>query len=93
MNEQKKHEANNRTTDWRTAYLDGDLVLGEGSAAEQLVDTVDGQEACDVGTQVVGNRHPHSVGSDHLDKNQYSFNTPGQNYGWRIKSVQIQKHE
>lgn len=32
------------------SYLDGDLVLGEGSAPEELVDTVNGQEPCDVGT-------------------------------------------
>ena len=47
-------------------YLDGDLVLGEGAAAQQLVDTMDGQEALDVGTQVVGHRHPNRVGSHHL---------------------------
>lgn len=81
MNEEKMHEANNITTEWRKAYLDGDLALGEGSAAEQLVDTVDGHEACDVGKHVVGNRHPHSVGSDHLDNIQQNINTPGQYYG------------
>lgn len=30
--------------------LDGHFVLGEGSAPEQLVDTVDGEESCNVGT-------------------------------------------
>lgn len=32
------------------AHLDGHFVLGEGSAPQQLVDTVDGEEPCDVGT-------------------------------------------
>lgn len=33
-----------------TTYLDGHFVLGEGSAPEQLVDTVNWEESCDVGT-------------------------------------------
>ena len=32
------------------SYLDGHFVLGEGSAPKQLVDTVDGEESCDVST-------------------------------------------
>lgn len=32
------------------SYLDGHFVLGEGSAPKQLVDTVNGEEPCDVGT-------------------------------------------
>ena len=48
------------------AYLDGDLVLGEGATAQQLVDAVDGQEALDVGAQVVGHRHTDSVSRHHL---------------------------
>lgn len=32
------------------SYLDGHFVLGEGSAPKQLVDTVNGEESCDVGT-------------------------------------------
>lgn len=32
------------------SYLDGHFVLGEGSATEQLVDTVNGEESCDGGT-------------------------------------------
>lgn len=34
----------------RISDLDGHFVLGEGSAPEQLVDTVDGEESCNVGT-------------------------------------------
>lgn len=32
------------------SYLDGHFVLGEGSAPKQLVDTVNGEESCDVST-------------------------------------------
>lgn len=41
-------------------------MLGEGSAPEQLVDAVDGEESCDVGTEAVGHCDPHSVGRHHL---------------------------
>lgn len=50
----------------RISHLDGHFVLGEGSAPEQLVDAVDGEESCDVGTQVVGHCHPHGMGGNHL---------------------------
>lgn len=48
------------------AYLDGHFVLGEGSAPQQLVDAVDGEESCDGGTQVIGHCDPHRVGCNHL---------------------------
>ena len=35
---------------WSVLYLDGHFVLGEGSASKQLVDTVNGEKSCDVGT-------------------------------------------
>lgn len=48
------------------SHLDGHFVLGEGSAPQQLVDAVDGQEARDVGAQVVGDCDSDGVGRDHL---------------------------
>ncbi len=48
------------------SYLDGHFVLGEGSAPKQLVDTVNGEESCDVGTEVVGHCNPHRMGCNHL---------------------------
>lgn len=55
-------------------HLDGHFVLGEGSAPEQLVDAVDGKEACDVGTETGGHRHPHRMSGDHLSN---TTETPG----------------
>lgn len=46
--------------------LDGHFVLGEGSAPKQLIDAVDGKEPRDVGTEIVGHCHPHSMSGNHL---------------------------
>lgn len=46
--------------------LDGHFVLSEGAAPEQLIDAVDGEEPCDVGTEIVGHCHPHSMSGNHL---------------------------
>lgn len=45
-------------------------MLGECSAPEQLVDTVNGQEARDVGTKVVGDCDSDRVGCDHLHEHR-----------------------
>ena len=42
-------------------HLNWDLVLGEGPAAKELVDTVDGQVAGDVSVQVLCDSHVDSV--------------------------------
>lgn len=46
--------------------LDGDFVFGEGTAPQKLVDAVNGEEPCDVCTEVVGHCHPDGVSGDHL---------------------------
>lgn len=52
----------------RATHLDGDLVLGEGSAPEKLVDTVNGQEAGDVSAQVAGDGHANGMSCNNLGK-------------------------
>ncbi len=47
-------------------YLYGHFVFGEGSAPQELVYAVDGEESCDVGTEVISNGHSHSMCCDHL---------------------------
>lgn len=47
-------------------YLYGHFVFGEGSAPQELVYAVDGEESGDVGTEVISNGHSHSMCCDHL---------------------------
>lgn len=47
-------------------YLYGHFVFGEGSAPQELVYAVDGEESCDVGTEVISNGHSYSMCGDHL---------------------------
>lgn len=41
-------------------------MLCEGSAPQQLIDAVNGEESCYVGTEVVGHCDPHSMSCNHL---------------------------
>lgn len=56
--------------------LDGHFVLGEGSAPKQLIDAVDGKKPCDVGTEIVGHCHPHSMSGNHLSVTTEKFESP-----------------
>ena len=59
--------------------FDGNLVLGEGSGLEELVDSVDWQETTEVGIEIFGDWDPngmrrhHFVGEDFVSEDVPDF--------------------